>query len=127
MKKQRWIFGGVILAVLLCGLMAWRMSRPAPMDAPVEKLELVPASVTLPLEGVTIGFRVKGYTADGRPAAEEQMAALELVWGCKAEDGAFTVSKDGVVTPLAPGTGNLWVRTADGRLNSRPVTVFVEE
>lgn len=121
MKKRHWALGGAVLTVLLCGALGWQTVR----SAPVETVEIVPASVSLPL-GVEIGLQVRGYTADGRLVRAERLEKLDLLWSYRADDDAFTVSEDGVVTPLAPGTGNVWVESGDGRLSSRPVTVRVK-
>lgn len=110
-----------VLAILLCGVLVWRL-----WPSPVKKIEIGAVSARL-TTGVSARFPVKGYTADGSPATGDQMAELDLVWEGRSPSGAFALSEDGVVTPLAPGIGNVWVRTADGKLHSRPITVTVQD
>lgn len=93
---------------------------------PISRLEIFPASMSL-VPGVSIQLVAEGYTEDEKPAAKEDLAALILCWEYQCDDGSFTVDENGRLSALSPGTGNVWVKTEDGSLHSRPTTVFVKE
>lgn len=120
--KKRLILSCAITAAAVCGILAVLPSQPSP----VTELTIFPDSMSL-VTGVSAQLIAEAHTENGGTATAEQYEALELVWEYKAENGAFTVSEDGFVTPISPGTGNVWVTSGDGKLSSRPITVFVKE
>lgn len=92
----------------------------------VETIEIFPTSMSLVPE-MRVGLSVRGYTEDGQPAEQEKIDKLELVWEYRSEDNAFTVDENGCLNAVKAGTGNVWVGTADGKLNARAITVEVKE
>ena len=92
----------------------------------VEKLEIEQQSISL-VVGESIQLNCKGYLKDGQPASTKEMNKIDLLWESRSEDLAFTVDENGLLTALKPGSGNVWVESADGKLNSRAITVIVEE
>ena len=92
----------------------------------VEKLEIEQQRISLTV-GESIHLSAQGYFKDGQEAAEKDLAKLDLLWESNSRDLAFTVDENGLLTALKPGSGNVWVESADGKLNSRAITVIVEE
>ena len=92
----------------------------------VEKLEIEQQSISLTV-GESIQLSAQGYFKDGQEAAKKDLAKLDLLWESNSRDLAFTVDENGLLTALKPGSGNVWVESADGKLNSRAITVIVEE
>ncbi|MGE4353073.1 MAG: hypothetical protein AB7D36_03180 [Oscillospiraceae bacterium] len=120
MKKRWGIFCGAAVLVLLYVLLAMQSQT-----SPVTKLVIHPDSISL-VPGVRMQLDVEGYTEDGRIATAKQCQALALSWDYKVTGNAFTVSEDGVLTAISSGIGNVWVQSGDGKLSSRPITVFVK-
>lgn len=92
----------------------------------VARIELFPDSLSI-VPGVSVQLTVKGYTEDGEQATEEQMENLVLCWEYRSDDNSFTVDEDGNLTAISEGIGNVMVKSEDGKLNSRAITVFVKE
>ena len=95
-------------------------------DKQADSIEIFPTSISV-VPGVGLGLSVRGYTEDGRPVEQKQIDELELVWEYRSEDNAFTVDENGYLKAIKEGIGNVWVRTTDGRLDARPITVQVKE
>lgn len=121
MMKRYWKLFCILAAIALLGVLLFLQLQPAP----ITQLTISPASIDMVL-GVSVQLHVRGTTEDGKDATFEQLEDLNLVWSCRSEDNAFTVSEDGVLTAERTGIGNVQVSTADGKLHSRPITVFVK-
>lgn len=94
-------------------------------NSSVAELEIVPLSGSI-TPGERLQLTVEGYTKDRIRATEEQMKKLALCWEYRTKDKAFTVDEDGCLTGLSAGSGNVWVKSEDGKLNSRAITVLVK-
>ena len=92
----------------------------------VERIEIFPDSLSI-VPGVSVQLTVEGYNEDGEQATEEQMENLVLCWEYRSDDNSFTVDEDGNLTAISEGIGNVMVKSKDGKLNSRAITVFVKE
>ncbi len=88
----------------------------------VARIEIFPDSLSI-VPGVSVQLTVEGYTEDGEQATEEQMV---LCWEYRSDDNSFTVDENGYLTAISEGDGNVMVKSEDGNLNSRPITVFVK-
>ena len=113
---------GLAAALILAALFCWLQFRPPR----VTRLEITPGSIHLTPSGAQ-QLTVTGYLENGEAATREQMDELALVWDYEAENGAFMVNDNGYLVAAALGTGNVIVRSGDGRVASRPITVFVEK
>jgi len=91
----------------------------------VTEVKIVPDSISI-APGECLQLSVEGYTKNGRQAGEDQMKKLNLCWEYRTNDNAFTVDEDGCLTGLSAGGGNVWVKSEDGKLNSRAITVSVK-
>ncbi len=94
--------------------------------SPVTRLEILPISLYIE-PGAGTQLEVVGYTEDGEQATEEQMEKLTLCWNYRSNSNAFAVDEKGYLTAFSEGIGNVEVKTEDGALNSRAITVFVRE
>lgn len=119
--KRFWKPICVLAVIALLGLLLFTQLQ----RSPVTQLTIHPASIDM-VPGVSVQLHVRGTTEDGRDASAEQLAELNLVWSFRSESNAFTVSEDGVLTAERTGIGNVQVSTLDGKLHSRPITVFVK-
>ena len=106
--------------ILISVLAAYRLGQ-----SPVTSLEILPDSFSL-APGDSMQLYAGGDTKDGDSATEQELEALDLLWRFHSEDNAFTVSEDGVLTAISPGTGNISVQSGDGKLTSRAITVYVK-
>ena len=113
---------GLAAALILAALFCWLQFRPPQ----VARLEITPGSIHLTPSGAQ-QLTVTGYLKNGEAATREQLDELALVWDYEAENGAFMVNDNGYLVAAALGTGNVIVRSGDGRVTSRPITVFVEK
>ena len=113
---------GMAAVLILAALFCWLQFR-LPQ---VIRLEITPSTVHLTPSGAQ-QFTVTGYLKNGEEATQEQLDALSLVWDYQAENGAFMVNDSGYLVAAALGTGNVIVRSEDGKVVSRPITVFVEK
>ena len=92
----------------------------------VSRIEIFPDSLSIE-PGVSVRLTVKGYTEDGKQATEGQMERIALYWEYRSDGNSFTVDEDGNLTAISEGVGNVMVKSKDGKLNSRAITVFVKE
>ena len=118
MNKKRIVLS--LMAVIIIGLILILMAPK------VESLEIEQQSINLTV-GESIQLNCKGYLKDGQPASAKEMNNLDLLWESKSDDLAFTVDGNGLLTAIKPGMGNVWVKSDDGKLNSRAITVIVKE
>jgi len=120
--KQRILPLGLAAALILTALFCWLQFR----TPQVTRLEITPSTVHLTPSGA-LQLTVTGCLKSGEAATQEQLDALSLVWDYEAENGAFMVNDNGYLVAAALGTGNVIVRSEDGSVSSRPITVFVEK
>ena len=113
---------GLAVILALTALFCWLQFRPPQ----VTRLEITPSTVHLTPSGA-LQLTVTGYLKNGETATQEQLDALSLVWDYEAENGAFMVNDNGYLVAAALGTGNVIVRSEDGMVTARPITVFVEK
>ena len=119
MKKiLRWIVVCLALALLIVVAIGMLQNK-------VSELVITPTSLSL-AKGVSVQLMVNGYTKSGTTATEAQMEDISLVWNCKTDNEAFSVSESGYLTAETFGIGNVWVESADGTLHSRAITVIVK-
>lgn len=92
---------------------------------PIAHIEIEQHSIHL-LVGERMQLTVTGYTADGESVPQERIDKLDLVWE-GSNPQSFEVSGDGLLLGLsnAHGSGNVQVKTKNGKLYSFPVTVTV--
>ncbi len=123
MKNKRTV---LITAVLL--LAAGIILAVALSDTnPVVRLEIVESSLELKT-GESIRLHVKGYTADGKEASEEQMEKLPIRWVVHADNMYIcTVDDSGNLTALSPGVINVQAYCEKKDLYSRSITVSIRE
>ena len=95
-------------------------------DKQVESIEIFPTSVSL-VPGMRMGLGVRGYTEDGKLVEQQKIDELDLVWEYHSENNAFTVDENGYLNAMKVGPGNVWVGTADGKLDARAITVQVKD
>lgn len=91
----------------------------------VVELRVNPASVSVCV-GASPELHALGYTRLDKPALRKNQRKLHLTWKYETADGAFTVSEDGKLTPIAPGTGIAWAESRDGKLVSPAVEITVK-
>lgn len=113
---------GTALVILLLALATSYLLR-----SPITELHITRESITL-APGQSIQLTVEACTADGTPATAEQLEKYGLSWQYKADNNAFTVNENGLLTALTHGIGNVWttIRGKDGEISSRAITVTVE-
>lgn len=119
--KRRVLPLGLTAILVLAALFCWLQFR----QPQVTRLEISPNDLHLTPSGAQ-QFTVTGYLKNGEVATQEQLDELSLVWDYQAENGAFMVNDTGYLVAAALGTGNVTVRSEDGKVTARPVTVFVE-
>lgn len=113
------IVGLLLLLVCVFGLVGCGTSS-------VTRIEISPDSLSL-VPGAYVQLVVVGYAEDGERGTNEQMDDLALCWEYRSDNNSFTVDQAGYLTALSEGVGNVWVKSADGELNSRAITVFVKD
>ena len=70
---------------------------------------------------------VEGYTEQGARVDRETLDRCDLRWKHTADAHCFSIDERGRLTAISAGTGTVWVESADGRLCSQAVEVFVKE
>lgn len=103
---------GCILSLVGCG------------TSSVARIEICPDSLSI-VPGTRVQLTVVGYTETGKQATKEQMENLIFCWEYRCDNNSFTVDDDGYLTAVSQGVGNVFVKSKDGKLNSRAITVFV--
>ena len=111
--------------VVIILIFAFLLSLSGCVKPAVTEIKIVPDSTSI-APGESLQLTVEGYTEDGRQAAEDKMKELVLCWEYRADDNSFTVDEGGCLTALSAGSGNVWVKSEDGKLNSRAITVLVK-
>ena len=116
--KKKLIFS--LTAVIIIGMI---LILTAPK---IERLEIEQQSLSLAV-GESVQLNCLGYFADGEPAGAQELNKLNLLWESRSEDLAIEVDENGLLTAIKPGMGNVQVKSADGKLNSRAITIKVYE
>ena len=111
--------------VVIILIFAFLLSLSGCVKPAVTEIKIVPDSTSI-APGESLQLTVEGYTEDGGQATEEQIEKLALCWEYRTDDNSFTVDEDGCLTGLSEGSGNVWVESEDGKLNSRAITVLVK-
>lgn len=116
-KKKIALFTAVviILSLILFPLLTASEAKYLVIDQ--QSVELTP--------GESLQLTVQSYDANDELLSAEQTAKLQVVWQGKCDDRAFSVNEQGLLTAHRAGVGNVWVKSADGKLNSRAITVYV--
>jgi len=114
----------VIIVIGVVFAIGFTIAKAIP--SPIEKIKIVPDSIGV-TQGVRFQLQVEGYYADGTKATEEDIENLKIVWNYQTEKNCFTVDSEGWIEAIAEnGIGNVWAESADGKLATRPITVFVK-
>ncbi|MBQ9716734.1 MAG: hypothetical protein IJV76_01955 [Clostridia bacterium] len=117
----------IILIAAAALLLAAGIIIPSALSEPVVRLEITESSLEL-RPGDSVQLHVKGYTADGGEAAEEQMKYLPVHWRVHADDLYIcTVDDSGNLTALKPGVVNVQAYCEKEDLYSRSITVSIKE
>jgi len=123
MKNKRTV---LIAAAVLLFAAAGIIITSAPSD-PIVRLEIAESSLEL-RPGDSVQLHVKGYTADGEEAAEEQTENLPVRWRVYADNlYTCTVDDSGLLTALMPGVINVQAYCEKEDLYSRSITVSIKE
>jgi len=112
-----------IIVISLIAILIFAFS--ACFDSEVTSIELSPDSIST-VTGVNITINVTGYDADGNEVTDDELNELGLVWKYETASNSFVVS-NGVLTPIAPGTGTVWVECENSNIKSQKSEVLVEE
>lgn len=121
LSQKKWFTPMCFIAffVILCLITSRHL-----YSSKVVEIRVTPASVSTTV-GTSVELKALGYTRLDKPALRKNQWKLHLTWKFEAEDGSFTVSEDGLLTPIAPGTGTAWAESRDGKLISPAIEVTV--
>lgn len=119
--KKKWFtpLCFVVFFLLLCVITSRHLYTSKVVD-----LRVQPDSVSTTV-GASVQLKAVGYTRLDVPALRKNQWKLHLTWKYETADGAFTVSEDGLLTPIASGTGTAWAESGNGKLVSPVIEVTV--